>query len=267
MSDTRGDVGRRLLARAPVACLLVLGIFTAPVPATSARSTVTAVQAAADHAENRLKHKHGRKSHPSISIPGRPKPREESYKGCPPWGHAGDPMTNLLKNRIDIAKHPHAFTAKQFLQLPWPRILSRKGLPMEKWTRAEKHQAFRYEGMAASVEGYLVAFNRLGPSEPCNCFGKGGYDWHFWIATTYRASRRASIIAEATPRVRARENGFNWKTFATLAGKASKVRVTGWIFLDNDHKLGETDRATLWEIHPITRIDVRTKHGWKRVAG
>lgn len=138
---------------------------------------------------------------------------------------------------------------------------------MARWSRATRQKAFRYEGMAATLEGYLIAFDRLGPAEPCNCGGKAGYDWHFWIGESYQASRKSSIIAEATPRVRARERGFDWKRFATLAGVAKKVRLTGWIFLDNDHHLDDSDRATLWEIHPITRVDVQGKHGWTKVAG
>jgi hypothetical protein len=206
-------------------------------------------------------------SHPSIVIPGKPKPREEWYKRCPPWGHGGDVEADLLRNRIDPATHPRVFTATQFLHLTWPGAVSRRAIPMARWSRSDRRKAFRYEGMAASLEGNLVAFDRLGPSEPTNCGGKAGYDWHFWIGTSYQAARKASIIAEATPRVRVREHGFDWKTFATLAGQAKKIRVTGWIFLDNDHHLDDSDRATLWEIHPITRIDVWGKHGWSKVAG
>jgi hypothetical protein len=203
----------------------------------------------------------------SISIPGRPKPREEWYRGCPPWGHGGDVEADLLRNRIDRASHPRTFSATQFIHLAMPGVVHGKPIPMARWTRKDRRQAFRYEGMSASLVGYLVAFDRLGPSEPCNCGGKAGYDWHLWIGRSYQSSRKASIITEATPRVRARERGFDWKRFATIAGGAKKVRVTGWIFLDNDHRVGETDRSTLWEIHPITRLEVWGKHGWTRVAG
>jgi hypothetical protein len=204
---------------------------------------------------------------PSISIPGRPKPQEEWYKGCPPWGHSGDVEADLLRNRIDRPAHPHLFTAKQFLHLPWPAIVSRKTIPMAKWSRRDRQAAFRYEGMPATLEGYLIVFDRLGPSEPCNCQGKAGYDWHLWIGTSFQSSRKSGIITEVTPRVRAREKNFKWQTLATLAGAAKKVRVTGWIFLDNDHQLRESDRATLWEVHPITTIQVLGKHGWTKVAG
>jgi hypothetical protein len=205
--------------------------------------------------------------HPSIVIPGRPKPREEWYKGCPPWGHGGDVEADLLRNRIDPATHLHSFTAEQFLRLHWPGVVSRQRIYMAQWSRTDRQQAFRYEGMAASLTGYLIAFDRLGPSEPCNCLGKAGYDWHFWIAPSFKDSRKQAIIAEATPRIRARERGFSWQKFATLAGQTKKVRLIGWVFLDNDHRLDDSDRATLWEIHPVTRVQVQGKHGWVTVAG
>lgn len=209
-----------------------------------------------------------RKAHstPSITIPGRPKPKEEWYRGCPPWGHGGDPQATLLKDRIDRPPHPRLFTATQFLKLRWPGVVSRKALPMARWSRRDRQVAFRHEGMGATLEGYLIGLD-VGASEPCNCGGKGGYDWHLWIAPSYKSSRKAAIITETTPRVRAREKDFPWKTLAVLAAEAKKVRVTGWIFLDNDHQLHETDRRTLWEIHPITRVDVFDKHGWRKVAG
>lgn len=208
-----------------------------------------------------------RPSQPSIVIPGRPKPEEEWYKGCPPWGHGGDVEADLLRSRIDQPAHPRLFTTAQFLRLRWPAAVSRKTIPMSHWSSRDRKAAFRYEGMPATLEGYLIAFDRLGPTEPCNCGRKAGYDWHLWIGPSYQSSRKAGIITEVTPRVRAREKNFTWQSLATLAGQAKKIRVTGWVFLDNDHQLHESDRATLWEIHPITRIETLGKHGWTKVAG
>jgi hypothetical protein len=256
---SRTVLGQALIALVVTPALMVGTSLRVNGPRSA--GAVPVAVAAGHHDKKRRKH------HPTISIPGRPKPKEEWYKHCPPWGHGGDAEVDLLKDRIDRATHPHTYSAAQFLRLPWPKAVTRKALPMDHWSRAERHKAFRYEGMAARLVGYLVAFDRLGPPESCNCGGKAGHDWHLWIGKSYKSSRAASIITEATPRVRAREKGFNWKAFATIAGKARKVRVTGWVFLDNDHKLGETDRSTLWEIHPITALDVQGKHGWRRVAG
>ena len=40
-----------------------------------------------------------------------------------------------------------------------------------------------------------------------------------------------------------------------------RVRVPGWLFLDYGHaSTVERERATLWEIHPVSRIDVWRKY-------
>jgi hypothetical protein len=205
--------------------------------------------------------------HPSITIPGRPKPKEETYHGCPPWGHGGDPLESLLKNRIDRATHPRTFTVSQFLHLSWPGEISKKGLPMARWSAADRKQVYRYLGMSAALEGYAVSFDHTGPGEPTNCMGKGGFDFHMWVAANPHQGRKQSVITEMTPRVRVREDGFDVKKLARIAERNQKVRLVGWIFFDNDHPLRETDRATLWEIHPVTEVDVWRTSRWVKVAG
>jgi hypothetical protein len=87
-----------------------------------------------------------------------------------------------------------------------------------------------------------------------------------------------TVITEATPRVRAREHGFSLKTMIQLRRRHARVRVTGWLFLDSGHAHQiEKKRVTLWEVHPVTRVDVwqtETKGGgkshkghWVKVAG
>jgi hypothetical protein len=68
------------------------------------------------------------------------------------------------------------------------------------------------------------------------------------------------------------------KTLEGYKKHTDEVRITGWLFLDNDHPTDlDRQRATLWEIHPVTRIDVwKTEQGkdhkkrkghWVKVAG
>jgi hypothetical protein len=216
---------------------------------------------------------------PHITIPGKPKPREETYRGCPAWGRGGDPLLSLLKNRTDRAQHPRVLSITQMLHLPWPSRLTQVSLPMENWSHSERKQVDRYEGSPASVIGYMTSDSTNGPPEDANCAGKAGYDWHIWIGQHPRDSRKQSAIAEATPRVRAREHGFTAAAFHRIGHARQKVRVTGWLFLDTDHPLSQTDRATLWEVHPITRLDVWqpkrcqrhhrhcVKAHWRQIAG
>ena len=49
-------------------------------------------------------------------------------------------------------------------------------------------------------------------------------------------------------------------------GTNTQVRISGWLMLDQEHpeQIGKT-RGTLWEIHPITRIEVKDANGWREL--
>jgi hypothetical protein len=47
-------------------------------------------------------------------------------------------------------------------------------------------------------------------------------------------------------------------------GGCTQVRIGGWLVLAQEHpeQVGKT-RGSLWEIHPITRIEVKDANGWR----
>jgi hypothetical protein len=53
------------------------------------------------------------------------------------------------------------------------------------------------------------------------------------------------------------------KTFRSIINTKAKVRITGWLMWDYEHKeqLGNT-RRTLWEVHPIHSIQVLHGNRW-----
>jgi hypothetical protein len=224
------------------------------------------------------KHHHRRhRQHPSIVIPHRPRLKEEWYKGCPPWGsHGPDVLQDLLRNRIGRASHPRAIPFHKFAALPWPRDVTLKHIPTARWSRKDRRKIYRYLGEAVSVVGYLTDVY-LGPPEPANCNGKAGYDWHLQLGSSPHTALGDTVVTEATPRVRAREHGFRLQRMLLLHQHHAKVRITGWLFLDSGHAHDiENSRITLWEVHPVTRVDVwrpdrrghkRRKGHWVEIAG
>jgi hypothetical protein len=80
---------------------------------------------------------------------------------------------------------------------------------------------------------------------------------HLWINANQSTDRSESIVAEVTPRLRAKHPKWTATAFNRLAQKHTRVRISGWLMLDQEHpeQLGET-RATLWEIHPIMQIEI-----------
>ena len=123
------------------------------------------------------------------------------------------------------------------------------------------------ETRAASVEGYVVAVGR-GAVEASNCFSLTRRDVHIHVAQRADAPPQAQMIVEVTPRMAdwARGQGMDWSLDAlrrALTGR--RCRFEGWLLFDREHADESENiapgnpvdwRATAWELHPVTRIEV-----------
>lgn len=199
-------------------------------------------------------------------MPVKPKPKEITFDGCPPGGDGGDAELNRLKNRVDEGNWvPVRFDA--IASLPWPRSVERTARP--RWSTADRRAVGRWEGIPVSVEGYVAGAKVEGPETP-NCHGADGKyrDWHVWLAPSPGRDRRGSIVVETTPRVRAERPGWRLSAVHAAATRGERVRISGWLMLDPEHpdQVGRT-RGTIWEIHPIMRIDVRRGGRWVPLDG
>jgi hypothetical protein len=198
-------------------------------------------------------------------LPLKPAPRSSVFGDCPPEGSGGDSILNRLKNREDEADQyiPVAFDA--VAALTWPKRIERRA--RVGWKAADEAEVSRFEGTPISVEGY-IAKARLEKEEACNCKSKDPAmrDYHIWLTKEPTKERDQAIVVEATPRVRV--NHPAWTTFALsrLANGGDRVRISGWLMLDQEHpdQLGKT-RGTLWEIHPIMRIEVSRGSQWAKL--
>jgi hypothetical protein len=195
----------------------------------------------------------------------KPKPVSPGFQGCPSAGDGGDRELNVLKNRVDSA----AWKATPFdsvLRLRWPSDVTRR--PRDEWSTSDSALVARWEGSPIAVEGYFVGAKQEGP-EATNCHGAEGAfrDWHIWLAAEPGRDRRHSIVVETTPGVRAAHPEWSLSTIHKLVRDSTPVRVSGWLLLDQEHpeQLGKT-RGTLWEIHPVLRIEVRRGDRWEMIG-
>jgi hypothetical protein len=136
---------------------------------------------------------------------------------------------------------------------------------------------------AATIVGYVVRVIPGGLGESCNCgsTSKRYRDTHIELAPSISDSApERRIIVEVTPRLRAGmlKQGLDWST-ENLAQKIERqrVRISGWMFFDEDHAQESENtafrernkrniwRATAWEIHPVTSIEVRDHDRWVAV--
>jgi len=118
-----------------------------------------------------------------------------------------------------------------------------------------------------------VADVKVGGWEGVNCFALGAADrdTHIDLARAPNAPDTAHVVAEVTPAWRdvMRARGVDWSTAALRAALVGRrVRVRGWLYWDGHHADGSAHvdpadargepnwRATAWEIHPVTSIEL-----------
>ncbi len=250
----RGGPGRRglvvyqlvlILLLIAIAVALVLYLRSRPVSVTSPGATAGS--------------RTGSPGLPEMAV--KPVPREIVFDGCPPEGDGGDRALNRLKNRVDDGTWiPVGFEA--IARLPWPASVERES--RSRWSPVERRAVSRYEGIPVSVEGYLAGAKVEGPESP-NCHGADAKyrDWHLWLAAHPGPDRARAIVVEVTPRVRASHPAWRIGALRRIARDSTPIRISGWLMLDPEHpeQLGKT-RGTLWEIHPILRMEVRRDGRW-----
>ncbi|HEX9030180.1 MAG TPA: hypothetical protein VF823_13460 [Anaerolineales bacterium] len=191
----------------------------------------------------------------------KPTPKEITFQGCPPEGDGGDPVLNRNKNRVDEASY-YPVTFDAMIQLTWPKATERRD--HNNWSAADAAAIAKYEGIPVEVEGYLAGVKQSGP-ESCNCHGADPQfeDWHIWLTKTAGEDRTHSIVVETTPRVRANHPAWTLPAVEQLVKDQTHVRISGWTMFDPEHpdQIDKT-RGTIWEIHPIMKIEVEKNGKW-----
>lgn len=187
-----------------------------------------------------------------------------NFHGCPSTGQGSDPYLNSLKNRD---KPPTAsmpvYTVNKLYQVT-PSLPNRK-VPRSQWTQQQRDSAARWESKPVAVVGYLVHPPVREGEEACNCKSDQYVDHHMWLGPTPNALRKLAMVVEISPR--SWPNHPTWKnataTLKQVVQNKEKVRVMGWLTYDQEHKeqLGKT-RRTLYEVHPIHRIQVFRGNQW-----
>jgi hypothetical protein len=156
-------------------------------------------------------------------------------------------------------------------------------------TAAQKNQLDSYENQIVSLTGWLV-LAYAGPPETTNCASATFHDWHLELFENHsdhapQVGDPTPIICEITPRterviyrdtvrIQSLAEFFRLQdvSYQATGHEACKVRVTGYLFWDDDHN-GSADvgstvqhfskngfhhpwRSTAWEIHPVLKIEM-----------
>jgi hypothetical protein len=176
---------------------------------------------------------------------------------CPAAGNSKEQdMTTLdsRKNRVDIPA-PNAY-----IPIGWSVMAKLPGASPDD-----------LQGAPVMVEGYLshqvrVQDEKPGESANCNLLQPNEVDWHMYLTNAPNQGIAQAVVVETTPRTRPLHD-WNEATLQKLVNTNTQVRISGWLMYDFQHvsEIG-TERATVWEVHPITRIEVADgKGGWTDV--
>jgi len=158
---------------------------------------------------------------------------------------------NKNKNRTDI------LSDAAYVPIDW---VSLRDLP--------SNQANNLPGAPVVVEGFLVHRVKVendgsGESTNCHLLGDNEVDWHIYLSNTAgRDDISKAVIIETTPRTRPLHK---WRKddLDNVVNKDVPVRISGWLMYDFEHvDVIGTQRASVWEVHPITKIEIKRNGQW-----
>jgi hypothetical protein len=192
---------------------------------------------------------------------------------CPPegCGTGADPELNKAKNLTDAASGPQDKPLSYIKNLAQPKS----------WKIGDDRSSIQGDGKEGThirIKAFLQHAKQEG-QETCNCklSAPKDVDLHLSLVSSLsgpQSIKAAAVTAEITPRVRAKDHP-EW-TLANINKFAvgKYVRFTGFLMLDTQHVNRPFVRATNWEIHPVTDLEVCTKtkavcdggSGWKSIS-
>jgi len=184
----------------------------------------------------------------------------EKFNGC---GMDGD-AHSLSVRALDRLKNRYTLPNREQFDpgITLAAILA-PGNDMSRWTVRE----------AAEIVGYVWDVKR-GGVESTNCHARDDLDRDTHIELVLdpmSGSASLRMIVEVTPRWRflMSDSGTDWSTRALRDRFLGRwVKVRGWMLFDAEHQRDAENtapgragnwRATAWEIHPVTSIEVASR--------
>jgi hypothetical protein len=201
----------------------------------------------------------------------KPTPQKTTFRGqggnCPWNGDDSDPDTFVNKNRADTAEKDGI----QYHDVSWAAIANLKypvAKPLRKnWSAEQIAEITPFEGEALRTTGYLVAFKPQsgGSGEGTNCHlnAPSDTDTHMALVEGVGEAEKSSVVIEFTPRFLKAHPNWKKSALSPWLNSDNPVRISGWLMLDPDHRNHlNRFRSTLWELHPITKIEVWKDNQW-----
>ena len=186
----------------------------------------------------------------------------ETIGGVGVEGSGGDGMLNREKNRFTAPLDVEDQTIAQIEAIP-STLLSESGRrKRSNWPAASEDYVEQEERRGVRVVGYLIHAKESG-AESCNGYSDVLHDFHVWISDSPTSDKSNGMIVEITPRWKSVHADWQLRTLEKLSNEHAQLRITGWLMWDEEHpdEVGKS-RATQWEVHPVTNLEVRSGGAW-----
>jgi hypothetical protein len=171
---------------------------------------------------------------------------------CGPNGNTSNTKMKDLNNNKNRIDEPQP---SDYVPIDWELL---RDLPADKVSDIQ--------GAPVSVVGYLSSrvkpeIDAPGESTNCNLLDQDEVDWHMYLTESPNQPIKDAIIVETTPRVRPNHK-WTLPMLKPYPRHDKKIRISGWLIYDFQHVnvIGK-ERATAWEVHPITLIEVQDAQG------
>ena len=170
--------------------------------------------------------------------------------GAPPWQYV-----YLLRQKRRVTLPP------SYALLAWADFLALPTLP-KAYAAADWDTVKAYSARGVSLEGYIVETLRMPDgdlhvhlrSTPSpQCFPKG--------------HRHEQIVTEVTLHFQPPTTGWSYAVLRELCERQRRIRIAGWLLHDFPWTGHHDWRATMWEIHPVTRLEAWDdgQHAWQLI--
>jgi hypothetical protein len=212
--------------------------------------------------------------------------RVASLGACPAWGSEKPGSTRGVLNEVKRRRPdsgvpvPITFEDIKALQRQADGVVkSGRGAPVTAEDRARLRDLAaggkRFsEGDLVALVGYVVGRAKANVGESANCYllGSANNDFEFWVAGAATATPYEAIVAEMIPQDR--PPTWTLAKLRGLAAAARQVQVIGQLMFDTQHVPNPgpggapgLPRASIWEVHPVTKFLVCRRSGACDPAG
>jgi hypothetical protein len=203
----------------------------------------------------------------AVAIAQTPPKSSGPFDGCAVEGVGGDPDLNTQKNRSVEPDAVSKITVAQMRKLP--KVPRSDGKDRSAWPNSLADRIEAQEKQTVFFIGYVIHAKAEGKeSSNCQLTAAKDHDVHVYVGDGPDDDASSSAIVEVTPRWRNTNPTWNAAEIQQLVTSGAQVRITGFLLYDQEHwdMISKGQRSTLWEIHPITNIEVQTKSGWMELS-